>query len=221
MDLKVGRRNQIVTVITSMSNTGAVMHFHVSRLQFDYTTCAHTGVQGWQTSPCLHHPAAARTSTQSKKAAKRAQVPGIFSESDMQVFNLLHKPTQLSRYMPWLMISSVSFLMSSGVCVKPRWKTAVHFNPPMLLTHASYIFVVLFHMLQDCGGLTPAGCQMNTKAAYHCPPQLDKEKYKERFTEQDKKRRRPLSSHHGQNRLNLRKLIYYQSKLSRKMRNKN
>lgn len=177
MDIKMERKNQIVTVITSMSNTGAViMHFHVSRLQFDYTACAQAGVQGWQTSPCLHHPDAARTRTQSKKAAKRAQVPGIFSERDMQVFDLFHKPTQLSRHMPRLMIiSSGSFLMSSGRCVKPRRKTAVHFNPPRLLTHASDIFVILFHMLQDCDGLTSAGCQVNTKATYHCPPQLDKE----------------------------------------------
>lgn len=29
-------------------------------------------------------------------------------------------------------------------------------------------------MLQDCGRFTPAGCQVNTKTAYHCPPQLDK-----------------------------------------------
>lgn len=99
IDLKVGRRNQIVTVIPSMSNTRAViMHFHVSKLQFDYTPCAHAGVQGWQTSPCLQHPAAARTRTQSKKAAKGAQVPSIFSKSGMQVFDLLHKATQLSRY---------------------------------------------------------------------------------------------------------------------------
>lgn len=88
-----------MTVITSMSNTRAViMHFHVSRLQSDYTTCAHAGVWGWQTSLCLQYPAAARTRTQSKKAAKRAQVPGIFSKSGRQVFDLLHKATHPCRY---------------------------------------------------------------------------------------------------------------------------
>lgn len=209
-----------------MSNTRAVvMHYHVSRLQFHYTTRAHAGVQGWQTSPCLHHPAAARTRIQSKKAAQMAHIPGIFSESESLVFctspldyldiSILHMPRLM-------IISAVSFIMSSGVCGKPRWKTAVHFSPPMLLTHASYIFVILFHMLQDCGGLTPAGCQVNAKAAYHCPPQQDKEKYKERFTGQDKNRERPLSSYqHGQKRLSLRKLSYYQSNMSRKMRNEN
>lgn len=62
------------------------------------TQRAHTGVQGWQTSPCLHHPNVARTRNQSKEADKRACVPGIFSESGMQVFDLLHKPTKLPRY---------------------------------------------------------------------------------------------------------------------------
>lgn len=175
MDIKMGRRNQIITVITSMSNTVAVIIIFMFQGCNLTTQCVlRQGCRAGRHLP--HHQDAARTRTQSKKAAKKAQVSGIFSERDMQVFNLLHKPTQLSRYMPRLMIiSSGYFLMSSGLCVKPRRKTAAHFNPPRLLTHASDIFVILFHMLQDCGGFMPAGCQVNTKATYHCPPQLDKE----------------------------------------------
>lgn len=121
-------------------------------------------------------------------------------------------------HVPRLMIiSAVSFLMSSGVCVKPRRRTAVHFNPPLLLTCASPIFVILLHMLQDCGGLTSAGCQVNTKAAL-----LSWKRKSIRKGSQDKVRTgKDRSTVHGQNRLSLGKLIYCQSNLSRKMRNKN
>lgn len=128
----MGRRNQSVTVITSMSNTRAVvMHFHVSRLQFDYTACAHTGVRGWQTSPCCCHQLLPEQGPILRKlpkghrflafSLKVACTSSIFCTSPQNYLdiNILH--------IPRLIITSArSFLMSSGIYVKSRWKIAVH-----------------------------------------------------------------------------------------------
>jgi len=47
------------------------------------------------------------------------------------------------------------------------------------------------------------------------PPEQDREEYDKRLMGQDKDRERSLTSYrHGQNRLNLGKLIYHQSNLS-------
>lgn len=149
----MGRRNQSVTVITSMSNTRAViMHFHVPRLQFDYTACAHTAVWGRQTSPCRCHQLLSEAGPSLRKlpkghrllafSLKVACTSSIFCTSPHNYLdiNILHMPRLM-------IISAMSFLMSSGIYVKSRWEIAVHFNPPMLLTHAHYILLILFHML--------------------------------------------------------------------------
>ena len=73
-----------------------------------------------------------------------------------------------------------------------------------------------------CGGLTPAGCQVPTKAALSLPSSTGQGR--ENITKRswvEIRTGRSLSSYlYRQNRLDLGKLVYYQSNQSRIMRNK-
>lgn len=74
---------------------------------------------------------------------------------------------------------------------------------------------------KNCGGLTLAECQV-PKAPLPLPSSTEqRRKYNEKLLGWDKGRETSLTKYcHGKNRLNLGKLVYYQSNKSRIMRNK-